>query len=487
MSTIKIYDSFARAAGSQDLSTWVSDTLQTWDALAGQYLVDGDILGGVCRETTADNFYKTAVQDLGGVAHAAGDEVFVDFYHAIGHLGGTAFQAIRFQNAAGKDATSYFQLGIQYPDAITNQVVIWANAPGASYDSTIMGTIPGDLQGTRFRIGVKINAANDYLVWYGPADGGARTVLGRWNPTYNPLLDFLGDAAQGYLGVIVYGTSGITGQLPTFDNLTLQTLDPVMPPLTNLITYQRVLNIARNRSKDFQRVVVDDMQIVDELNQLTLELVQEATDADHSSMQEVVNWATDVKPYLNPEPADLTAADDIVLPAWVNTVFAVEGVRSTGTKVTINVERKESEIRDRNDYEGIYTGLLDERLLRPRAWRVWDGTYGVWRLVKDVTSDGGVATWADLVDANIVVAGVRLAMTERPDLTDTIPVPFRGLVPLAEAYALILGSRVNKSVGWMRDQRIVKDKAWERFREYINQSNMSGDEAVDPEIGQGFQ
>ena len=325
------------------------------------------------------------------------------------------------------------------------------------------------------------------LYWVEPYRGGLREVI------------YAADGSQriayGRTGFYMYQDIGDDDSTGFFLNAVTETVSGLtptnLPVIYNQLTYQRVVNVARNRSRDFSRLVLDNMQVMDELNAITLELVQEGSDADVSAFQETMDWANNVAPSLAPVPTDLTEVNHILVPGWVQTIFAVEGVRSNGAKIEIAVQRKESETRDRipdqDEGFGFYTALLDERLRKPRAWRVWDPEYSVWRLYKDLTSAGGEQTWQDIVDANLVVSGVRIAMTERPDLTDTIPLPFRALRPLAEAYAIILGGQTNKSVGWMRDQRAVKQKAFDDFREFINQSDMSRDEPFDPEIGVDWQ
>ena len=264
----------------------------------------------------------------------------------------------------------------------------------------------------------------------------------------------------------------------------------VVPPvISSRITYQRILNLARTRAPEFVGLVIDDQQIMDELNGLTLELIQEGSDADHSTFQEVVNWLTDVFPSLpveDPPLTDLRDFDSILVPSWVNTVYAIEGIQLNGDKkVRIDVDTKESQIRDRPfEDESILYGHLDGRSVRPRALKVWDSAEAVWRYYKNTDNTSPSSnSWTNIYDANLVVSGVRLPMSTRADLTDAIPVPFRALKPLTEAYALILGGRAGKDVGWVNNQRVVVETQFEKFREWINVQDMSTDEPFDPEIG----
>ncbi|MCP4901240.1 MAG: hypothetical protein GY906_30085 [bacterium] len=281
------------------------------------------------------------------------------------------------------------------------------------------------------------------------------------------------------------------GARDAFGGMLLGSSDVVVAPpvISTRITYQRILNLARGRAPEFIQLVIDDQQIMDELNNLTLELIQEGSDADHSAFQETVNWLTDIFPSLPvqvPAATNLLDFDDILLPSWVNSVYAMEGIKSDGHKVQILLDTKDEQIRNRpiEDESVIWDSLRDPRRRQPQAYKIWDPAESVWRFSKNTDYyTSGQSPWSDIVDANIVVSGVRLPMSERADLTDAIPVPFRALKPLTEAYALILGGRAGKDRGWMQDQDGRVEREYTKFREFINVMDMNSDVPFDPEIG----
>jgi len=478
-------DTFTEAIDT-DIQTHLADTGEAWDATVDQFFCDA--MRGVLEMRSRSNGGRLTVQDTRGTQFKIGDELSCDLYRATGHSGGGNRIGFLCQcEDLGVASVDFYKFSFDFTGGDDAQVYCYRQYSGGNQNATLI-TVVVIPQDSWIKLGVTIVSAHEYDVWWEPLGGGTRFVIGTWSPAVDANYDFLKSVDHLWMGVIVENTVSTTGPYPAFDNLTHDALVGVdAPTLSNALTYQRVLNVTRMRSGDFGGLVIDDMQIIDELNAITLELMQEGTDADVSSFQQIFNWATHVAPLLTPVPADLREVDNILVPGWVQTVFAIEGIRSNGSKIEIGIQRKESEVRDRiPDHDegfGFYAALLDSSLRKPRAWRVWDGDNSVWRLYKDLTSEGGKQTWEDIVDVNLVVSGVPLAMTKRPDLNDTIPLPFRALRPLAEAYAIILGGRTNKSVGWMRDQRLVKQKAFDDFREFINQSDMSRDEPFDPEIG----
>ena len=481
-------DTFTEAV-DKNLSLHTGDTGETWAAALAEFFCDA--ARGVAELRSYAGTNRFAFQATGGEQFEVGDEVFCDLFRSTGHSGANNTMGFYCMVGPGGLApTDYYMFRLQF--TATVQVECFRFSSGGNQTEVLVPGVP-IAQETWIRLGATIVSADEYDLWWEPWGGGTRFAIGTWSPTPDTQYDYLESASHTKLGINANATTFVTGAPPAWNNLTHQrpVAAPTNPPITNRLTYQRVLNIARQRSRDFVGLIIDDNQIMDELNAITLELLQEGSDADVSAFQQTMNWATDVAPSLMPVPTDLRALGNILVPGWVQTIFAVEGLRSNGSKIEIGVQRKESETRDRipdqDEGFGFYTALLDQRLRKPRAWRVWDGSNSVWRLYKDLTSEGGEQTWQDIIDVNIVVSGIRIAMTERPDLNDEIPLPFRALRPLAEAYALILGGRPNKNLGWMRDQRVVKQQSFDSFREYINQSDMSRDEPFDPEIGLDWQ
>ena len=258
--------------------------------------------------------------------------------------------------------------------------------------------------------------------------------------------------------------------------------------VSDQLTYQDIINLARTRASEFAAMVLDDQQLYKELNAMCLAMVQEGSDADHTTFQEVMNWATTVLPTITtlPAPTDLRDVDHIEVPIWVNSIYAAEGVKADGKKIQILIVRKESETRDRPEDEQAFlvTSLTDPRRRRPIAFKIWDSGRGRWKLFKEENLIApGNNPWEAIVDANLVVSGVRVQMFARADLTDTIPLPYRALVPMAESLAITFGMRAGKDRGWIQDQRIVAEAAMTHFREFINMMDMSTDESFDPEIG----
>jgi hypothetical protein len=273
------------------------------------------------------------------------------------------------------------------------------------------------------------------------------------------------------------------------DQVLLITNEPeAAPVVTGQLTYQDIINLARTRASEFAAMVLDDQQVFKELNAMCLEMVQEGSDADHTTFQEVMNWATTVLPTIGtiPAPTDLRDVDHIEVPLWVNTIYAAEGVKANGKKIEIDIRKKESETRDRpvDEESVIFSALRDPRTRKPRAFKVWDSARSIWKLFKDENlAVPGANPWTDIIDANLIVSGVRVQMFARGDLTNTLPLPYRALRPLAEAYAVTLGMRANKDRGWIQDQRAVTEAAMTQFREFINMMDMATDEPFDPEIG----
>lgn len=254
------------------------------------------------------------------------------------------------------------------------------------------------------------------------------------------------------------------------------------------LTYQDVVNLARTRGAEFAAMVLDDQQVFKELNAMCLAMVQEGSDADHTTFQEVMNWATTVLPTITtlPAPTDLRDVDHIEVPIWVNSIYAAEAIKADGSKIRIDIVKKESEVRDRpvDEETFLVTSLTDPRRRNPIAFKVWDSGRGRWKLFKEENlSSPGQNPWADVTDANLIVSGVRVQMFARADLTDTIPLPYRALIPMAEAFAITLGMRAGKDRGWIQDQRTVAEAAMTGFREFINMMDMATDEPFDPEIG----
>lgn len=296
-------------------------------------------------------------------------------------------------------------------------------------------------------------------------------------------LDFLqlalrstGELIQGYM-------SG-----GAVDQVLLITNEPeAAVAVSEQITYQDVINLARTRASEFQALVLDDNQVYKEMNAMCLEMVQEGSDADHTAFQEVLNWATTVLPTITtiPAPVDLRDVDFIEVPIWVNTIYAAEVLNAAGKKTEISIVKKEAEIRDRPfDDEALIYLSADQRQQKPRAFRVWDSARSRWKLYKDENNvSPGANPWADKTDANLIVSGVPMQMFSRADLTDTLPLPYRALRPMAEAYAVTLGMRAGKDRGWIQDQRTVAEAAMTQFREFINMMDMATDVPFDPEIG----
>lgn len=467
------------------LEDHTADTGEGWTATAPQFQCNA--ARGAVELVSKFGTARRAMQASGGQRFLVGHQVFSEIYRAAGHAGANhtiGFYCMLDDSAPFPVEYYYFQVEFQASIGIKCHR---AYSGGSQFETILTAPIPSFDQSTWLRIGMTIVSAHEYDVWWEPRGGGTRFAIGTWSPIVDANYDFLNSAAHQRLGIIANATN-FTTENPAWDNLTHQKPDvEPTPVISGRLSYQRVMNVARNRSRDFQGLVIDDNVVMDELNALTLELIQEGTDADHTAFQQVLNWSTDVLPSLGilPAPADLTEIDNIWLPYWVNTIFTVEGIQSSGKKIEIIVRRKESENRDRvpGQDEGYYGGLLETEGRKPLAFKVWDPTESVWKLFKDLTTDSQVDAWADITDVNIVVAGVYLPMSERADMTDPIPVPFRALRPLAEAYALILGGRVNKSAGWMREQRLVKDRAWEAFREFVNQMDMASYDSIDPEVG----
>ena len=54
--------------------------------------------------------------------------------------------------------------------------------------------------------------------------------------------------------------------------------------VSDQITYQDVVNLARTRAPEFAALVLDDQQVFKELNAMCLEMVQEGSDADHTGV-----------------------------------------------------------------------------------------------------------------------------------------------------------------------------------------------------------
>lgn len=317
------------------------------------------------------------------------------------------------------------------------------------------------------------------------------TPLDRIEASGDGLLWFNNCVIQSDAGnaISVFISPGIVAQMALVTNEpeAAPPVEPVgLPP--GQLTYQRIINLARTRAPEFNDLVLDDQQVVDEMDMLALELVQEGSDADHTSFQQVVNWKNDILPDLteDPPPTDLSDTTFIQVPRWVNTIYSAEGIKSGGAKIEINIFPKESEIRDRPQ-EGVtlvWEGLGDPRLRKPQALKVWNPSLSVWELHKDESNvSKGASPWDDIVDANLVVSGVPVRITSRANLTNTVPLPYQALRPMAEALAISLGSRTNKDSRWMTDQRRVTEQAKTQFREFINMMDMSTDEPWDPEIG----
>ncbi|KKL25476.1 hypothetical protein LCGC14_2404920, partial [marine sediment metagenome] len=249
----------------------------------------------------------------------------------------------------------------------------------------------------------------------------------------------------------VYIASGIVAQMSIVTDAP-QPLE-VVPVVPGQLTYQRIINLAVTRAPEFPELVLDDQQVVDEMDVLALELVQEGSDADHTAFQQVVNWNTDILPDLteDPAPTDLSEIDYIQLPRWINSIYSAEGVKSNGSKIEINIFSKESEIRDR-PIAGLtiaYRDLGDPRVRKPQALKVWNPSSALWELYKDESNvSPGASPWDDVVDANLVVSGVPVRIGSRANLTNTVPVPFRALRPMAESFAISLGMRANKDYRW---------------------------------------
>ena len=294
-------------------------------------------------------------------------------------------------------------------------------------------------------------------------------------------------SAAGNL-INVYIAAGIVAQMSivTDEPEVVEVPEEVvtLPPIGQALTYQRVINLARSRHPAFKELILDDNQVVDELNAMAMAMISIASLADHSAFQQVVNWKTDVFPSLDQtgDPVDLRDYSDIVLPGWVTGVYAVEAVKKDGSKIVVEVKRKESETRDRLEEADSVTliGTTSDPKRIPRGFKVWDDALRVFTIQKDETGDSN--PWQDVVDANFVVAGIRVAMANRGDLTNNISMPFQALLPLVERYAVTLAGRAGLDLRWRESQRQVAEEEMEKWREFIGEFDMMEDEPFDPEI-----
>lgn len=297
--------------------------------------------------------------------------------------------------------------------------------------------------------------------------------------------DVVIQSAAGH-NVIAYIGSGLTAQMSiiTDEPEPVVVVPVVIDPVGQGLTYQRVINLARSRHPKFDELILDDNQVVDELNALAMSMISIASLADHSAFQQVVNWNADVFPLLDQSggQVDLRDYSDIVLPGWVTGVYAIEAVRLDGSKIVVEVKRKESETRDRLQEEDSVVLLrttTDPKRI-PRGFKVWNDALGVFTIQKDEVGD--VNPWQDVVDANFVVAGVRVAMKNRGDLTNNISMPFQALLPLVERYAVTLAGRAGLDLRWKLSQRAIAEEEMEKWREFIGEFDMMEDEPFDPEI-----
>lgn len=301
------------------------------------------------------------------------------------------------------------------------------------------------------------------------------------------------DAASGLLfnDVVIQSDAGnqidafiASGMVAQMSIITDEPEPAALPPLSQDLTYQRVINLARTRHPAFKDLILDDNQVVDELNAMAMAMISIASLADHSSFQQVVNWNTDVFPSLDQTggQVDLRDYTDIVLPGWVTGVYSIEAVKKNGSKVAVEIKRKESEIRDREqeaDSIQILRSTDDPKRI-PRGFKVWDDARRVFSIQKDETGDSN--PWQDVVDANFVVDGIRVAMVKRGDLTNAISMPFQALLPLVERYAVTLAGRAGLDLRWRESQRQVAELEMEKWREFIGEFDMMEDEPFDPEI-----
>ncbi|KKM21125.1 hypothetical protein LCGC14_1638560, partial [marine sediment metagenome] len=384
------------------------------------------------------------------------------------------------------DATSLRGAGF-YCDETGNWFALLADALG---DRVRVDTTADANQVRHLRMEIDANLKT--IRWY------VDQVLRKTYRVLTPLDQMDGSASSGLLGfntviqsdagnqIDAYIAAGIVAEM----SLVTSELDTVVIVGTpaGQLTYQRIINLAVTRAQEFPELTLDDQQVVDEMDALALELVQEGSDADHTAFQQVVNWNADILPDLteDPAPTDLGDIAYIQVPRWVNSIYSLEGVKSDGSKIEINIFSKESEIRGR-PVVGLtiaYTSLGDPRTRKPQALKVWKASSALWELHKDESYfSPGASPWDDIVDANLIVSGVPVRIGSRANLTNTVPLPFRALRPMAESFAITLGSRANKDYRWMAHQRQVAEDAKTQFREFINMMDMATDEPFDPEIG----
>lgn len=336
---------------------------------------------------------------------------------------------------------------------------------------------------------VDIDAKLKTVRWY------VDEVLRHTHVVSSALDQMEGSATAGLLEFCVVIQSDAGNQIDAFIapglvvQMSLITDEPLavvagLPPITQGLTYQRVINLARTRHPAFRELILDDNQVVDELNAMAMSMISIASLADHSAFQQVVNWNTDVFPSLDQSggKVDLRDYTDIVLPGWVTGVYAIEAVKKDGSKIVVEIKRKESETRDRlteADSVTVLRSVGDPKRI-PRGFKVWDDTLRVFKIQKDETGESN--PWQDVVDANFVVDGIRVAMLNRGDLTTSISMPFQALLPLVERYAVTLAGRAGLDLRWRESQRQVADDELEKWREFIGEFDMMEDEPFDPEI-----
>lgn len=306
------------------------------------------------------------------------------------------------------------------------------------------------------------------------------TALDQISPTTG--LRFYDVEIQSAAGnqIDAYISAGPRAQMSIVTNIA----DAVVPPsLAQDFTYQRVLNLARTRHPSFSKLTFDDNMVIDELNSMASTMLEEGSMADHSAFQHVVNWKADVFPSLDQSAGqkDLRDYADIILPGYVTGVYAIEAIRSDGTKIIVQTKRKESEIRDRlQEADSLVVSRARDPKAVPRGYKVWDPTLRVWKIQKDEAGDSN--PWQDVTDANTVVDGVPVPLVKRADLLNNIPLPYQALLPLVERYAVTLAGRAGLEVSWREQQREVAKEAMEKWREFIGDFDMLEDEPFDPEI-----
>jgi hypothetical protein len=287
-------------------------------------------------------------------------------------------------------------------------------------------------------------------------------------------------------------------------------------------TYQRILNLARQRHPRLGQLLLDDAAVVDDLNLLLLEVIDRVVKDDHSTFQRNITFNTDILPHLDlPEgwalpvvttggfyvldPTATTGAtfvgtgsgyavidpavqtspsladyDVIQLPDWVLAIHAAQvvysGTDNYGDPLTrrLWLRRKEEQIRELPDERDVLAYDIVEKL--PQAWLEHED--GVWQIRKWKQT---TQSWTSAIDINFTVIGTQLSVGNAA-LTDPVPLPMALLRPLAERYAVLLGQRADLPQPWLVRQGEIAEGAMEQASQFIGDYEIADDPAFDPDI-----